>query len=192
MLTLNQLRDLARLSFTEPRRAGAAVIALNPPMEARWMAVVAAVLVGTLTAYLLPLFAGQIAEAPAPLGAVGLQLAANLLAAVLMAQVGRAFGGQGGFADALLLVAWLQAMMALVQMVQVLALLLLPGLAGLVLLLAVGLFFWLLVGFVQALHGFGSPFVVLAGILATMFAAAFVLSFVLILLGVQPPGILDV
>jgi membrane glycosyltransferase len=192
MTLIDRLRDLVRLSFVEPRRAGVALLALDPPMEARWMAVVAAVLVGTLMAYLLPLVAGQLAEAPPPLAAVGLQLAANLIAAVLMSQVGRAFGGKGRFADALLLVAWLQAMMALVQAVQIVALVVMPPLAGIVLVLAIGLFFWLLVGFVQALHGFANTFLVLGGVLATMLAAAFAISFVLVLLGIQPPGMTDV
>lgn len=192
MPAADTLRDLVRLSFLEPRRAGERLIALNPPLEGRWLGLAAAILVGTVLAYLMPLLAGRLAEAPPPFVAVAVQGAANLLAVVLMAQVGRLFGGRGGLADALLLVAWLQALMALVQLVQIVALLVLPPLAGLVLVLAIGLFFWLTVGFVQALHGFSNPFLVLFGTLGALLAAAFVISLVLVSLGFEPPGLSDV
>jgi hypothetical protein len=79
-----------------------------------------------------------------------------------------------------------------VQLVQLVALLILPPLAGIVTILAIALFFWLLTGFVQALHGFQSRMMVLFGVLGSMFAAAFVVSFILIMLGVDPRGMTDV
>ena len=191
MSDFERLRDLARLSLVDPARGGAGMLALNPAMPVRWMAMAAAVLVGVLLAYVLPVLAGQGAELPPPMAAAGVQLGANVLAAGLAAQVGRWFGGQGGFADALLLVAWLQGLMVLVQLVQLLVFLVLPFAGGLVVILALGLFFWLVVGFVQALHGFASPLLVLAGTFATLFAAAFVISFVLILFGFDPRGMTD-
>lgn len=192
MLTPDRLRDLVRLSFVEPRRAGEALIALAPPMEARWMGMVAAVLVGVVVAYLLPVISGQMAEAAPPLAAVGVQLGANVVAAVLMSVVGRAFGGRGSFADALLMIAWLQAMMVFVQAAQVVALVAMPPVAGLMMILAIALFFWMLTGFVQALHGFAQPLLVLVGTLGALFAAAFVVTFVLLLLGFDPRGLTDV
>jgi hypothetical protein len=192
MLTVDRLRDLVRLSFVEPRKAGEALIGLAPPMEARWLGMAAAVVVGVVVAYLLPAVTGQLSEAPPPMAAVGVQLGANLVAAVLMATVGRTFGGQGGFADALLLVGWLQAMMVLVQAAQVVALIAVPPVAGLLMILAIVLFFWMLTGFVQALHGFTRPMMVLLGTLGALFAAAFVASFVLLLLGFDPRGLTDV
>jgi hypothetical protein len=186
------LRDLVRLSFAQPRLAGERLIALAPPIEGRWLGMAAAIIVGTLLAYLIPLLSGRIAEVPPPAVAVGVQGGANMLAVVLMVQVGRMFGGAGRFEDALLLLAWLQGMMALVQLVQIVALLVMPPLAGLVLVLAVGLFFWLMVGFVQALHGFQNPFLVLFGSLAALMTAAFILSYIVIALGFEPPGLTDV
>ena len=192
MSPFDTLRDLVRLSFLDPRRAGERLIALNPPLEGRWLGMAAAIVVGTVLAYLLPLLGGRLAEAPPPITAVAVQAAANLLAVVLMAQVGRLFGGRGGMADALLLVAWLQALMALVQLAQIVALLVLPPLAGLVLVLAIGLFFWLMVGFVQALHGFANPFLVLFGSLGALLVAAFLTSMVLVVLGLEPHWVIDV
>lgn len=192
MLTADRLRELVRLSFVEPRKAGAALIGLGVPMQARWLGMAAAVVVGVVVAYLLPAISGALDEAAPPMAAVGIQLGANLIAATMMTVVGRAFGGHGGFADALLLVGWLQAMMVLVQAVQVVGLVVMPPVAGLVMILAIALFFWMLTGFIQALHGFAQPLLVLVGTLGALFAAAFVASFVLLLLGFDPRGLTDV
>lgn len=191
-MTAEQLRELVRQSIVDPRSGGSAVLALNPSADVRWMVMAASVLVGVVLAYALPVLAGRGTELPPPLAAVGLQLGANVLAAGLAAQVGRIFGGRGTFGDALLLVAWLQVVMVLVQIVQLVVFLALPFASGLVVVLALGLFFWLVVGFVQALHGFQQPFLVMAGTFATLFGAAFVISFLLILMGFDPRGLTDV
>lgn len=183
---------LARLSLADPEKGAATVVALNPPLPARWMLMVFAVLSGVVLAYLLPALGGRLSDAPSPFMAVALQGGANLLAVGLIARVGRLFGGQGRFEDALLLVGWLQLLMVGAQLVQVLAMIVLPPLAGLVMIAAVALFFWLLTGFICALHGFESRFVVLMGVFGTLFAVAFAVSFVLILLGIELPGMGDV
>jgi hypothetical protein len=188
MTITDRLRDLARLTLRNPEQGGRALLALNPTIEARWMAMGAAITAGVVMAYLLPVLAGQAGGVISPFAATGVQAGANLLAVVLMTAVGRVFGGQGRFEDAVLLVAWLQALMVGVQAVQLVALLVLPPLAWIVTMLAVALFFWLLTGFVQALHGFRSRFLVLFGVLGSMFTAAFVVSFFLILAGFDPTG----
>jgi hypothetical protein len=192
MTLTEHLRELARLTLSDPEQGGRQLLAMNPPIEARWMAMGAAILSGVVLAYLLPVIAGQAGSVLSPFAAVGVQIGANMLAVILMTNVGRVFGGQGRFEDAVLLVAWLQALMVGVQLVQLVALVILPPFAGIVTILAIALFFWLLTGFVQALHGFQSRLMVLFGVLGSMFAAAFVVSFVLILLGVDPRGLTDV
>jgi hypothetical protein len=192
MLTAHRLRDLARLSIADPEKGGREILALNPPLPARWLALAAAVVLGVVVAYMLPLMAGQTEGVLPPFAAVGMQAGVNILAIFLMTHVGRMFGGQGRLEDALLLVAWLQALMIAVQGVQLVVLLILPPLAGLVTILAVALFFWLLTGFVQALHGFPSRPMVLLGVLASLFVAAFVLSFFLLLIGFDPRVMTDV
>jgi len=192
MLTAHRLRDLARLSIADPEKGGREILALNPPLPARWLALAAAVVLGVVVAYMLPLMAGQTEGVLPPFAAVGMQAGVNILAIFLMTHVGRMFGGQGRLEDALLLVAWLQALMIAVQGVQLVVLLILPPLAGLVTILAVALFFWLLTGFVQAMHGFPSRPMVLLGVLASLFVAAFVLSFFLLLIGFDPRVMTDV
>jgi hypothetical protein len=191
MTSTERLGEIARLTLSDPEQGGRALLALNPPMDVRWTAMGAAILSGVVVAYLLPVLAGQAGSVISPFGAAGVQAAANLVAVVLMTTVGRAFGGQGQFPDAVLLVAWLQALMVGVQAVQLVALLILPPLAGIITILAISLFFWLLTGFVQAMHGFQSRLMVLFGVLGSMFAAAFVVSFILILFGFDPTGMAE-
>jgi hypothetical protein len=121
-----------------------------------------------------------------------LQAAMNLAAVALVSGVGRMFGGQGTFEDALLLVGWLQVIMLGLQVVQLLVMVILPPLASVVMILSVTLFFWLLSGFICTLHGFKSRLGVLLATLGTLFVAAFVFSFILMLLGFEMPGMGDV
>jgi len=78
------------------------------------------------------------------------------------------------------------------QVVQLLVMVILPPLASVVMILSVTLFFWLLSGFICALHGFKSRLGVLLATLGTLFVAAFVFSFILMLLGFEMPGMGDV
>ncbi|WP_333828567.1 YIP1 family protein [Pararhodobacter sp.] len=186
------LKTLVRLSVTEPEKGAAAILALNPPLPARWMLMGFAVTLGVVLAYLLPVLSGRGGDLPMPFVAAGVQGGMNIAAVVLATTVGRMFGGRGRFEDALLLVGWLQLLMSGVQLIQLVAMLVMPPLAGLIMVAAVALFFWLLSGFVSTLHGFKSRFMVLLGTLGTLFAAAFVLSFVLLLLGFELPELGDV
>lgn len=188
----NDIASLVRFSVADPEKGAAAVLAMNPPVALRWMLMAFAVVSGVVLAYLLPVLTGRADELPSPFMAALVQAGMNVLAVALATGVGRMFGGHGRFEDALLLVGWLQLLMVGVQVVQLAVMLVLPPLAGLVMVGAVALFFWLLSGFVCALHGFQSRFMVLLGILGTLFAAAFVMSFVLILLGFELPGVGDV
>lgn len=192
MIDVQNLKSLLRLSVTEPEKGAAAVIALDPPVGARWMLLALVVALGTVMAYLLPLLGGAGETLPTPITAAVLQGGMNLAAVALIAAVGRMFGGHGSFEDALLLVGWLQVIMLGLQAVQLVVLLILPPLASLVMIASVALFFWLLSGFICALHGFQSRFGVLLATLGTLFVAAFVFSVILLMLGFEMPGMRDV
>jgi hypothetical protein len=97
-------------------------------------------------------------------------------------------GGGGGFADALLLAAFLQAIMLVVQLLQIAALLLFAPLAGIFSIIGVVVFLWVLTGFVAELHGFRSLLGVFGMIVATTFGLAFLIAMLLAMLGVGPPA----
>jgi len=66
------------------------------------------------------------------------------------------------------------------------ALAVLPGLVGLIAVVSIGLFFWLLVNFIAVLHGFRSLGMVFLMTLASGSAIAFLLALVLTSLGLVP------
>lgn len=186
------LSSLVRLSVTDPEKGAVAMIGLDPPLAARWMLLALVVALGTIMAYMLPLLSGADEALPTPITAAALQGAMNLAAVVLVSGVGRMFGGQGTFEDALLLVGWLQVIMLGLQAVQLVVLVILPPLASIVMVASIALFFWLLSGFICALHGFKSRLSVLLATLGTLFVAAFIFSFILLMLGFEMPGMGDV
>lgn len=168
-LSLPALARLLQLSVTDPRAAARVLMDMNPPMPLRWLALVLVSVLSALamhgTILLVPAPDGDDLSLllPGPLGTALLQGVIMLGIAGLAQGVGRMAGGRGRFADALLLVSWLQAVLLVLQVVQTLLLLALPPLGGLVGLAGFALMFWLLTGFIAELHGFRSlPMVFLA------------------------------
>ena len=185
------LKALVRQSLADPEAGGRALIQLAPPMNLRWIALLAGVTASVVVAYLLPLMLGATEQVLPPFTAAGIQLTVSLATAVGITALGRMFGGLGRFEDAVLLVAWLQWLMILAHLVQLVAALVLPPLAGLVLIGSIALFFWLLTGFVQALHGFQSRGLTFIGVLGTLFAMAMLVSMLLVMAGFDPREMTD-
>ncbi|PRX38080.1 Yip1 domain-containing protein [Meinhardsimonia xiamenensis] len=159
----------------------------------RWELLALVVLLSAILTELTILILPQGASLLMPLGLS--PLAMTLLQFGLMALtvqavywIGRAAGGQGSLEDALLLVAWLQAILLGVQLIQSLALLLVPPLVSLITLFGMVLWPWLMTGFVAALHGFSSLAKVFLGIVAASFGIALGLSLILAMIGVAPRG----
>lgn len=186
------LGDLMVLTLREPALALRALRGLALPMSARWMALVLAVALSTLLASLsLMLFPiegdspiSRLLSQPVVLAAV--QFAAMLVSALMMAQVGRLFGGRGDFADALLIVAWVELLLVGLQAVQVVVMLLLPSMALMLSMLAFGLFLYLAVTMTKALHGFTSTGKVVLGFVGSLFVLGFVLSLLAAAFGIVP------
>jgi hypothetical protein len=182
------LVDLMKLTLQDPRRGVRAVLNLGVPLPARTaalllMAVGSAVLthIGFL---LLPPASDPVMAfiTGSPLRTAIVQWVILACTVVLIDRVGRARGGTGNLADALLIVVWVQVIMLALQMVQLVALVIAPPLAVIINLGGLVLFFWLLTNFVAELHGFASRQAVFVGIAVTGFAVAFVLVFILVLI----------
>jgi hypothetical protein len=198
MTTLSdRILDLARRTLDDPRAAARQLLALDVPLPARTaglllMAVASALLmqVGFL---LLPPTDDPMVRfmTDSPLRSAAIQWLVLALSVVLIHRIGQAWGGVGSLPDTLLVVVWLQVIMLGVQVVQLLALLVAPPLAGLVNLAGMALFFWLLCSFVAELHGFESRVKVFFGILAASFAVALILVMLLSLI-LGPEALQDV
>ncbi len=183
-----QIAALARQSLEDPRASVRSLLAMGVPLPARTiglllMAVASALLMHLGFLLLPPVedpMAGFMMQSPLRTAIIQwLILAASVL---LIYRIGRAWGGKGSLPDTLLVVVWLQVIMLGVQVVQLLVFLLLPGLAGIVNLVGLVLFFWLMTSFIAELHGFASRGAVLAGILVASVGAAMVLVLVLTLI----------
>lgn len=182
---LDQIVSLGRLSVQDPRAGARRLLSLDVPLPARTaglllMAVASAVLMH-LGFLLLPATDDPMTQfvAASPIRSAVIQWLILVVSVLLIFQVGRSWGGQGNLPDTLLIVVWLQVIMLGVQVVQLLALILVPPLAGIVNIGGLILFFWLLSSFIAELHGFASRGKVLAGIFATTFAVALIVLFLL-------------
>lgn len=193
-MTFDDFRTLVRQTLRNPEQAAHWLIGQGWPMQVRWMALMLAVSVSGLLVYastlLFPVPEGEavavFAISSQPLVLAGLQLIAIVLGAALMAGVGRLFGGQGRFEDALLLTVWIEVMLLIVQAAQIVLSLALLALAGILGILAIALFLWLTVQFTKALHGFTSAPKVLLVMFATLLVMGFVLSFFMAAMGLMP------
>lgn len=161
-------------SFTQPREVARQLIGLNPPLNARWQAMILLSVVSTLMTSATIYLAGPDTllgpnDPSGPFVSTLIELGINILAALLVTGLGQLAGGQGRFADALLLLAWVQFVLLLWQIPQCLALIVAPPLFLPLVSFGIVLLFWLLTQFTTALHGFASPLRVFFTILGVFF-----------------------
>lgn len=191
-MRFSDLGDLTVLTLRDPESALRVLRSLDLPMVARWMVLLLAVTLSTLLAGLsLMLFPIEVDNPVSrmlsePMTLAGIQLGAMVLSALCVAQIGRLFGGHGNFADALLVVGWVELMLVGLQAVQVVMMALFPATATLLSMLAFGLFLYLAVTMTKALHGFKSTFLVALGFVAGAFLLGFLLSLLAAALGIFP------
>ena len=190
LIRLGPLLRLARDTVANPREGASEILSLGLPRQALWLAFALVIVLSMLLGELVYLLAGPdsaTAEMPimaSPVVMGFLQAGFLFLMVHAITHVGRIFGGTGHFDEALALVVWLQFIFICVQVVQLAAMVILPPLAGLITLLAVGLFLWLLVNFIATLHGFTSLGMVFVMTILSAFAILFLLSLVLTILGI--------
>ncbi|KZY32258.1 hypothetical protein A3731_04200 [Roseovarius sp. HI0049] len=143
-------RAMLRLTLTNPRQAGAEVIAMQFPMQGLWVALMlVSVLLSLLVAavfHFTPVPPGEMGEmiqmSPAyhtPLLFALLNWAQALISVFVLHWVGRSFGGQGELADILAVMIWLQVVSLVLAVVLFLLGLILPLVGGLLMIAA---FFW--------------------------------------------------
>lgn len=190
VLTLNSLVAMAWRTVKNPREGAAEVLALGIPREALWTILLLTVVLSIILAQITTLIVGVGDPTGMIMGPVAtgvIQLALLILIVFAVFWVGRAMGGTGSLEESMLLVAWLQFIMICVQVIQTASLLVLPPLAGILGVLGIALFLWLLTNFVAVLHGFRSLAQVFVMILVSAFTIAFVLSIVMTLVGISIP-----
>ena len=174
-----------RLTLTAPRQGARAVLNLGLTQGER-LGLLA--LVAILNVLAVEAFVAVAPEPPEamlasfldrPLAFAGMQIGGILLMTGLVHGVGRLFGGRGQGAGALVVVIWLQVILLLLQLAQVLAMLVLPPLTVLIGLASLGALFWLLPNFVAELHGFQSVGLTFVGMIGTVVVVSLLLGLAL-------------
>jgi hypothetical protein len=184
----DQIIALARQSLEDPRASVRSLLALGVPLPARTIGLllmaVASALLMHLGFILLPPTDDSMTlfMMASPLRAAVVQWLVLAASVLLIFRIGRAWGGRGSLPDTLLVVVWLQVIMLGVQALQLVVFLIAPGLAAIISLAGLGLFFWLATSFIAELHGFASRAAVLGGILVASVGLAMVLVLVLTLI----------
>lgn len=184
-LSPQALYSAAKHTLTDPAAAARQVMALRLTTSEAGMALAAIAVSATLLTSLIQLTFGRVSDAAAEgifnhplLLAVG-QFAVMGSCAFLMWRVGRLFGGLGTFAQSLSLVAWLDAVLILLNLAGIVVLLVLPVLAPLILIALFLALFYLLTHFTAALNGFTSLPKTLIAILLTGFLTLVLISLLL-------------
>ncbi|MBD3802663.1 MAG: YIP1 family protein [Thioclava sp.] len=186
-------KDWLMRSFTEPRAVARELMALNLPNSARFQAMVLVVvmsaILGTLAQMVFTVITKlDLGELTSPLMVVGLQASLLLYGAFAMSFVGQRAGGKGSYPDALLLLTWIEFVLMIGQVIQVVLMVFFPISATIMSLLLVGLMFFLLVQFTMELHGFTNPLAVAVGVILTFLGSALIAGIVLVSTGlVQMP-----
>lgn len=185
-------RQLVIDSVIRPRQAARAVLALGLPLPALVQAAVAITCLGIVLGFIAIGASSERIDVLSaailvnPLIGAAAQLAVMAATVVLTWRVGLLFGGRGSFHGALSVVVWLNAMMVLIQSVQLVFLAVLPPLAAVVAVATIFWALWAFASFVAELHGFQNAFFVLAGLILTMLVLFLTLSMLLVFFGVMP------
>lgn len=171
---MGQIIAAARATLNDPRGAARGIIALDLPQNT---ALLALVTVGMLTTILsslvtVPADQAQLLFVLSPVQLAVVQVGGLLISAGLIRVIGGWFGGQGQLRHAIAMVAWIETILMLLQIAQLIALVILPPAAVILALLGLVLMFWLAVIFIAELHGFTSLPKVFIGIIGTVLAAS--------------------
>lgn len=161
-MRLGDLGELVVMTLRDADSAMRALRGLDLPMTARWMALLLAIVLSRFLGVVVTAMFPSTLEGPMvelltnPVAMAAIELAATVLTAFMVVQIGRLFGGTGSFPDAILVIAWIELILGAIQAVQVLMMAVVPASAVLMGLIAGILSIYLTVTMTKALHGFRS------------------------------------
>lgn len=178
------LITIARQSYRDPREGAVSLLSLGVPRQAIWPAFGAIVLLSVLVSAMGDMIAPPPTEVSISYFAMVVVIGIVFLSfAGAVWRVGSAMNGKGSFRESLLLGVFFQAILLPAQLLQLLLVIALPGIAGIyaIALLLYGI--WINVNFVDALHGYASFGKSLGVLILSSFAAAVALMLTIVVLG---------
>lgn len=189
-LSLTTLTALLRLTLRDAREGAHAILSLGVPQNALFLMVAIVAVLSALLAGIFQLLIPATVQNVGPMpGVVALTIGLVILGtAIGLHYAGRAFGGTGRLPDAILLMVWLQVILLLIQAAQNIVLLVAPGAVGVVFLVAFGYTLWLMINFIDVLHGFGSRARAAVLLLLTLVGLSVGLGMLFSILGIAVPG----
>lgn len=197
---------LALQTIRTPRIAWQRLTAADIPLRDRWAALVAVVALSTLLAWLLNMAALAAAPPPpptaegaditemmrqlldaGPMTYAVMRLGLTVLLVFMITRIGGFFGGHGRFADVLLAMVWIEAILIIPQAIKLLLIYVSFSLASFLALGETMLYLYLGVRLTQLVHGFRNAGLVAIGMFMSFFALVFIFAILLTLLGFTPP-----
>lgn len=179
---LGQLVELAVETLRSPKQSAVRILGMQIDRTQLWLALALVAVVSVLASKLTMTFvpddmvntAGPLPQSPFFLTAVIWGLLAVTVFCTFY--IGRAFDGKGSLNAALLTTVWMQVVLLLMQVAQILLFLLSPIVAVLFGYVGAAYVFYIFLNFVMIMHGFKSIGMVLAGTLVSMIGLLFGLS----------------
>lgn len=180
--------QVLELSLKDPKRAIRAVLNWRLSLVESALALT---LAAVLSAGLMSLVIGPLPPGIDPVSAAMLtnpvylavvQLGGLAMIALFLFLLGRVAGGRGTLPEAVAMMAWLEGVLVMISVVQVLALLVFPPLGLLLVPVGMVLSLWLITNFVAELHGFPSLLLTLLGVIAAFIGAVIAMILVFFLL----------
>lgn len=191
----NTWRDLVADTLLRPRIAAREILAFpqigaGPLLQAAIAVTALGMVLGYLTLMIstetetaelvsTALFSTPLVGAAIELGAMGLLIG-------LTYRVGRLFGGTGQLLKTATLIIWLNAVMLILQTLNLGLLSIWPPVAAAFAFAMIGWSFWAFASFVTELHGFRNSLMVSGGVLLTMVVLFFAAGLIFAALGITP------
>ncbi len=185
---------LLRMSFVNPRGAAVYLNEMRLNRGVLWSFFALVVCLSTL------MMVASMALAPLPeetplttLTPFGLAIAlGSILAAMVFALyfTGQMLGGTGRFPGALLLLTWLQIIGIVINIGQMVVFVVLPALGSLLTMIGFGFMFYMMLHFIDVLHGFNNLGKAFATVLIAGLGAVFGLAIILTLISVTAQGLI--
>lgn len=182
-------------TFLKPRAAARRVLGAGAPPGVVAQGALAVTGAGIVLGYVALRVTGGVAADPVsaallarPFVGFVAQLAALVFVAWLTAAIGRRFGGRGDLLGAATAIVWLNGATVVIQLLQIVAMLFAPPLAGALAIVTLVWLLWAFACFVAELHGFASPAIVLGVVVLVVISLVFMLTFIAALAGLTPQG----
>jgi hypothetical protein len=189
---IDRLGQLIWASFASPGRIAGAIVGLDLPRAVLWQAMglvtVLNVLILAATQAILPVPPAESVIEVSPMAYALISGAMAVMLVFALFYSGAALGGRGRFADAIALVVWFVVLVIVLRTAVAFSILVSPIIQEILALASTGVMGWVLVNFINVLHGFHNLGKALLVLIFAVIGIMFGLVSILTLIGVGANG----